>query len=246
MLALFFLGACATDSAAKAWRGIIPLHSTREDVVWILNQCRSSDPSCEFTVDEGFVHIEFSGSAAGELHQCERGLHPETVLLIEVSPKAPSTMKKVGLNKRDFRTVELLQGTKGYVDDKSGLVLKMYEEKIVQLDYIAALAERSLCPSYYASPESFVQEIFLSHVPVIYVTCPSSRARPGETVTISADLARQPKISFLWRVSAGQILAGQGTRAIKLDTTGLAGQTIVATVRLGRVAASCEVQVAPK
>ena len=244
MLALFFLGACATDSAAKAWRGIIPLHSTREDVVRILNQCRSSDPSCEFTVDEGFVHIEFSGSAAGELHQCEPTTPRRTRRKSErMSGEAgfgilfdpPHWGERWAVSR--YKLMENITRTE---------LVKMYEEKIVQLDYIAALAERSLCPSYYASPESFVQEIFLSHVPVIYVTCPSSRARPGETVTISADLARQPKISFLWRVSAGQILAGQGTRAIKLDTTGLAGQTIVATVRLGRVAASCEVQVAPK
>lgn len=92
----------------------------------------------------------------------------------------------------------------------------------------------------------FVEELFLSHVPVIYVSCPPQHPRPGDRATFSADLDGNPRISFLWTVSAGKIVTGQGTRVISVDTTGLEGKMIVATVRLGRFEASCEVQIAPK
>lgn len=57
LLASLFLVAGARDSAAKEWRGIVPLRSTREDVVRTFRQCENSNPSCEFTLNGEFVHI---------------------------------------------------------------------------------------------------------------------------------------------------------------------------------------------
>jgi len=237
---------CAGDSTAQEWRGIRPLRSTREDVAGKFNQCRDSILSCEFSLADEFVHIEFSGDGTTDAHHCLKELRPYTVLLIEVSPIHPLTLRTLGLRTKNLRTFQIPPSTTGYVADGTGLVFKMDGQTITQLDYIGSREDRSSCPSYYESPEAFVAEIFPMHVPVMPVSCPSSNIRAGETANFSAAVAGQPKLSFLWTVTAGRIRSGQGTRVIGVDTTGLEGQTIVATVRLGRVEASCQVTVTSK
>jgi hypothetical protein len=52
--------------------------------------------------------------------------------------------------------------------------------------------------------------------------------------------------TYNWTVSAGRIIDGQGTPSIRVDTTGLAGQTVTATLAIGGYtldcSASCSVQ----
>lgn len=45
--------------------------------------------------------------------------------------------------------------------------------------------------------------------------------------------------TFRWSVSAGKIASGQGTANIVVDSTGLAGTSIVATVEMGGLAKEC-------
>jgi hypothetical protein len=44
---------------------------------------------------------------------------------------------------------------------------------------------------------------------------------------------------YNWTVSAGRIIEGQGTSSIRVDTTGLAGQTVRATLSMGGYALDC-------
>ena len=46
-------------------------------------------------------------------------------------------------------------------------------------------------------------------------------------------------VTYNWSVSAGTITGGQGTSAITVDTTGLGGQSVTATVEVGGLAAAC-------
>jgi hypothetical protein len=46
-------------------------------------------------------------------------------------------------------------------------------------------------------------------------------------------------VTYHWTVSAGSISSGQGTPAITVDTTGLAGQNVTATVEIGGTDPSC-------
>ena len=57
--------------------------------------------------------------------------------------------------------------------------------------------------------------------------------------------------TFKWTVSAGRIVSGEGTSAITVDTSGVAGQKLTATVAVGgyppacTMSDSCELTVAP-
>ena len=76
--------------------------------------------------------------------------------------------------------------------------------------------------------------------PTVSVSCPS-QADPGTPVTFTASVANDSGLSltYNWSVSAGTISSGQGTSSITVDTTGLGGQTVTATVSLGGADPSC-------
>ena len=70
--------------------------------------------------------------------------------------------------------------------------------------------------------------------PNIVISCPET-VNIGTPVTFTASISGgTPNITpvYNWTVSAGQIISGQGTPSIQVDTTGLAGQAITATVRV--------------
>jgi hypothetical protein len=85
--------------------------------------------------------------------------------------------------------------------------------------------------------------------PTIIVNCRDAAPANGP-VTFTANVSGIPASitpTYEWVVSAGTIRTGQGTRSIQVDTSGLAGQPIVATLNvLGydrACTATCSVQV---
>ncbi|MEQ1921338.1 MAG: hypothetical protein ABL952_02405 [Pyrinomonadaceae bacterium] len=61
---------------------------------------------------------------------------------------------------------------------------------------------------------------------------------PGAAMNFTANYGGTG-VTYNWSVSAGTISSGQGTSSISVDTTGLAGQNVTATVQIGGVDASC-------
>lgn len=89
--------------------------------------------------------------------------------------------------------------------------------------------------------------------PSVLISCPD-RVRPNQPVTFSANVAGgTPNISpvYNWTVTAGKIISGEGTNSITVDTTGLAGQSVRATLTMGgynslSCSATCEAQIPPE
>jgi hypothetical protein len=85
--------------------------------------------------------------------------------------------------------------------------------------------------------------------PNILISCPD-KVTINQPVTFSANVAGgSPNVAqvFQWTVSAGRITSGEGTSSITVDTTGLAGQSIRATLIMPgyqdlNCTASCVVQ----
>src|SRR5207248_71499 len=68
--------------------------------------------------------------------------------------------------------------------------------------------------------------------PTITVACPET-TQAGATVIFTAQIlgaGPDPHLTFAWSISGGAITDGQGTPVIKVDTTGLSGQPITATI----------------
>ena len=77
--------------------------------------------------------------------------------------------------------------------------------------------------------------------PTVTVTCPDS-ATENAPVTFSSTVSGGPgtiRPVYNWTVSAGRIISGQGTESISVDTAGLAGQTIRATLDVGGYGMPC-------
>ena len=85
--------------------------------------------------------------------------------------------------------------------------------------------------------------------PAVEISCPTAVA-VDQPLTFTSRLAGgTPGINpvYNWTVSAGTITEGQGTDTIKVDTTGLAGQTVRASLSIGgfnlECAADCAVTI---
>ncbi len=86
--------------------------------------------------------------------------------------------------------------------------------------------------------------------PAIEIVCPTDIAL-GQPITFSSRLTggvpANTNAVYNWTVSAGTIVEGQGTESIKVDTTGLGGQTVRASLSVGgynlECAAECGVSV---
>jgi hypothetical protein len=65
--------------------------------------------------------------------------------------------------------------------------------------------------------------------PIVKVTAPPAPVKAGEIVTFSAEVSgnKNYQTNYNWTVSAGTIIAGQGTPEIKIDTSGLEGGMII-------------------
>jgi hypothetical protein len=74
--------------------------------------------------------------------------------------------------------------------------------------------------------------------PTVSVSCPSD-VDQGSPITYTASVSGDMNVTYNWSVSAGTISGGQGTSSITVDTTGLGGQTVTATVELGGLDPSC-------
>ncbi len=61
--------------------------------------------------------------------------------------------------------------------------------------------------------------------------------KPAEVTTTL--IGGQGMPSYSWSVSKGTISSGQGTPHITVDTAGLAGSTVTATVKLGGLKTEC-------
>lgn len=90
--------------------------------------------------------------------------------------------------------------------------------------------------------------------PTLGVTCPGD-VDEGQPATFTANFGQgTPTVSetYNWTVSSGTITSGQGTSSITVDSTGVGGGSITATVEIGGVdpscnrTASCTVQVRQK
>jgi len=77
--------------------------------------------------------------------------------------------------------------------------------------------------------------------PTVTVSC-ADQVQEGAPATFTARyMPGTPPVSptYNWTVSAGTITSGQGTDTITVDTKGMGGQTITATVELGGLDPSC-------
>jgi hypothetical protein len=239
----------AAQPAAEEWRGIKPLSSTREDVVREFAACADERDWCEFMLDNEDVEIVFSGA-----QNCNN-LRPGMVLSVQRVLRKATSFEALHVDKRRFTSFDPSpprnMGYRGFIDEKSGLLLKTFRGQIFQINYIPRKQDWQVCPDYYRKPREFVAVFFPHVLSVNSVVCPTNNPSAGEKVQILANYASTgQRMSLFWVTTAGKIVEGQETKRILLDTTGLAGKSVNVTVEIGDSAqhvatGSCSFNVAP-
>lgn len=242
------LAMTAQQATAEEWRGLTPLRSTRADVVRLFGECANEKPYCEFSLENEEIDIEFSTPSS-----CA-AVPPDTVLSIQRELLKETTFAALRLDTRRFKSFDPSlprgQGYRGYIDEKAGLLLKTFGGEVFHINHIAPKQDWPVCQAYYRQPRRFVA-VFSPHFPTVTVDCPETSRSAGEKVVITALYGRTgQRFFFTWNTTSGQILEGDGSRRIVLDTADLEGKVTV-SVELNdgnqhTAAGSCTFNVLPR
>lgn len=162
--------------AAKDWRGILPMHSTREDVIAILGPPLQPPEGRAYTLhsgrsiyflDEAEVYIAFADEDFLKEKNC-RGVPSGTVLMIQITPRDLS-LSSLNLDEKRFRKFDPSKppgiGYEAFIDNDEGLVIRAFEGKVDTMIYFASAADRVRCPEYFENPETAVQIMRCGLVP---------------------------------------------------------------------------------
>src|SRR5258706_9576621 len=91
---LFVILVAADLVNAEGWRGIVPLRSTREDVIRLFGQCSDYADGCRFSLPTEDVYIAFSDREA-----CSHEIPAGTVLLVERELTTAANFTALNLDK---------------------------------------------------------------------------------------------------------------------------------------------------
>ena len=163
---LLFLAAIilrlSQSSNAKDWRGLIPLHSTRDDVTRLLGPSPDANNiRARYSLEKEDVYIVFSSDES--YRRCSSGVPKEAVLLIQITPKTKLRLSDLRIEQSQYRSFDPSSppdiGYVGLINDVDGVVIQTFKGYVSVICYIANIEDRKLCGSYYEHPEGFVSII---------------------------------------------------------------------------------------
>jgi hypothetical protein len=158
-LILIVVVCSAGNLAAKDWRGILPMHSTRADVERLLGPPTTARPGLlSYEIEEGEILFILRNKEFPPVSDCPANPAENTVLSIRVLPKGELSPKN--LNLTGFRTFHPTQFIDpdylGYVNEAEGFVIRTYKGLVDEMVYLASAVDRPGCPGYYSELLSFV------------------------------------------------------------------------------------------
>jgi len=130
LLACTLLISLANTSLAKDWRGIIPLHSSKADVIRLLGQ--PSDDENSHDTSNGKVIVLYSRKPCDRLFGIERWAVPaDTVLQITVALKGLVLLKDLHLDLSKYKLEPADHGQGSYRNDDEGVSYNLWMGNLV-------------------------------------------------------------------------------------------------------------------
>lgn len=149
MLAVMLVA--AVNVAAKDWRGLLPMHSTRADVKNLLGP---AGDDWVYSLDDATVSFTFAGKAS-----CE-GVAEGTLLVISVRPNNQMTLPNLSLDENNLRRFNIADDNPdlvGLIDEQQGVVVRVATKFVEKVVYVPSLSERPRCSTYFNNLEDFVK-----------------------------------------------------------------------------------------
>ncbi len=139
-------------SSARGWRGIIPLHSTRQDVERLLGTPRE----IYYDLKNETVYIDFSSGTCQNAGPDSYKVQANTVTRIMVIPKSEPLLESLGLDISRYKeSVDgHIQEHVFYYNEEMGESIETFENRIESITYAPAASEASL--RCYASVDDWM------------------------------------------------------------------------------------------
>lgn len=155
---------CAVGSiAAKDWRGILPLHSTRADVERLMGEPATNGPglsSYDLGAEEVLIIFAEESRASRDC-----AVAPGIVLSVRVTSKVERSLNAFNFDERRFRKFTPTDGSEtedqGFINEEEGLVIRTRNGIVEEMVYVASAVDRPRCSDYYSNLESFVRAGFI-------------------------------------------------------------------------------------
>jgi hypothetical protein len=233
--------------AAKGWRGIVPLHSTRFDVERLLGPGREGGAfSRYYESGEELVSVRYStGNCDDDGWRVSR----DTVLSIEVSATAnrispqklfenlridPKRFKRYTNVGHELETI--------YVNGDEGIFVSVAtvdeKETVNFVSYGPTKKDEYVrCPGY---PKKDVPRCPRSTQ--IWIDGPNGPVESGTQIKLEVTVgsgAEIPPLTYEWSTSAGRITNSNITSEIVLDTAGLKNQDVTVNVKVKGLSPAC-------
>ncbi len=224
-LFLFCILFAATETAfGSAWRGIVPFRSTRNDVISTFGGCRETALNrCMLETRKETVVVFF----ANRMCRTPKSSNPnDLVTRIEASPKefTKFTVDKINFDNVVFMSINdpTPYGSSMIADDPDGIAIQTNEKSIRKIYYLPTSEDSRLCPKAYVEPTGLFRHVTIweSPCPSILIETPGAIAASSKPVTLVAHVSGVlPSVTptYSWKVSAGRIIDGQNTDAVKID-----------------------------
>jgi hypothetical protein len=224
-LFLFCILFVGTETAfGREWRGIVPFRSTRKDVISTFGGCKETAlDRCMLETRKEMVVVSFANRTCGT----PKSPNPNDIVTrIEVSPKVFTrfTVDKINFDNVVFISIKdpTPYGSAMIADDKHGIAIQTNEKAIRKIYYLPTSEDSGSCPEAYVQPTGLFPHVtsWETPCPTIMIDSPEAIAASRTPVTLFAQVAGVMPIltpTYSWKVSAGRIIDGQNTDAIKID-----------------------------
>ena len=231
---IFTTLALAPAVGAKAWRGIVPLRSTRADVERLLGKSPTGDDKYEFENERVTVNYP--------TYTCSNGGHwnvtPDTVTGIVVAPKGRLKLSDLPVNLKEYEWSPF-PGVPIWSHRKEGIMYRLAREgsdEVEAIYYVPTFDDevRHLCPGVRPC---FRYPHICPRADIYGKPDPCAGTRHGFSAGIGG-VDPDDSFTFTWSLSAGQITEGQGTMGITVDTSSAGGKAI--TVKFEAISRLCE------
>ena len=192
--------------AAKDWRGLLPMHSTRADVINLLGRAVEGG-SWDYSLED--VDVSFSFSATGS---CDGTVAEGTLLAISVRPKNQMTLASLNFDESNFRRFNITDANPelvGLIDEQQGVVVRVATKFVEEVVYVPSVSDRPRCAKYFNNLEDSVK-------PVPPITCWLSFEQYGN-IRFEDEKARLDNFAIQLQNDpdlTGYILAYAGRKAV--------------------------------
>jgi hypothetical protein len=235
-LLLFFAWLALMLSAtakAQAWRQIVPLRTTRNDVERLLGPAKIVGSVPTYYFDDEKVEVFYAQYKCGDRLNSERWNVPlDTVLSIHVVPKQLRRIEEMHLDLSRFRKERWMWDVPNsslLVNDVEGITLFLGDDIVGAYSYGPRASDRPLrCPDYSEEEERRRRDCFPA---ALAVECSSEEISVGQTIECKV-ISDAPNPGFEWIISPGSSQSSHNGKAITVTLNDARRSKIEVSVKI--------------